>query len=528
MSFFTPETIKAAVRGTWLAKPAEGTVVGPIQGASIDSRSIKPGQLFVAVRGEKFDGHEYVAKVMAEGCPLVIIDRDDVVIGGGGGDANAYVLKVASTRKALLRLASAYRRTLTHTKVIAVCGSNGKTTTVRLLDTVLATRLRGTASQKSHNNDIGVPLTILSAKPSDQYLICEVGTNAPGEIAALAAVVEPDIAAIVSIGREHLELLGSRAGVAKEEACVISAIRGGGLLVATADAPELTEYFKLAPATLTFGKAGSADVRLTAFAHRPLASGAMGIAWQVNDRTWFEAPLFGEHNACNALAVIAIARRLGIDDDYIAAGLATATGPEMRWQVTRIAAADGHGGVGSIEIINDAYNANPESTLAAISTFAAMYPARPGEAGGTRRVIVLGDMLELGSEGASLHAEIGAAIAGANAADVLVTVGPLAAEAAATAGSATAGWPAEIVTIDAMDERGQAEVIARLRAGDVVLLKGSRGTRLERVIGPLKAHHHGVGVAVTISGASAGPSASPSAGLDVDAAVLAAPVSVVH
>lgn len=464
MNFFSPDNLRAAAAGTWLARPGPSSV---IQGVTSDSRSLKPGNVFIALRGDTHDGHDFTSHAARAGASILIVERDDAAP-IDAHERGVGVLKVADTRKALLRLGAACRKTLDTTRVIAVAGSNGKTTTVRLLHSVLSTRLRGTASPKSYNNDIGVPLTLLSARSNDQYLICEVGTNAPGEIAALARIVEPDIAVIVSLGREHLAGLGSIEGVAREESQMLAAIRPGGVAVLTADTPALRPLIPPGPAAVLFGRAADADLRLTAFEHAPGEGGRAGIRFTVNNRWTFAAPLAGEHNALNCLAVIAVARRFNIDDDLIAAGLSAAAAPEMRWQESRI---------GELRIVNDAYNANPESMLAAIRTFASTASTD------RRRIVVLGDMLELGDASGPAHREIARALIDLRAADAALLVGPA---MAAAADELRRAWPADRVThLPSLDGPGLARAADALAPGDTVLLKGSRGMRLERIAAEL-------------------------------------------
>ena len=495
MSFFRIEHLKSVCAGQYLSRGAAGATEQIADGVSIDSRSILPGQVFVALAGERFDGHKFVAEVAAAGAAAILVQHDVP----GAAELPVPVIKVESTRKSLVRLAAAYRKTLRETKVIAVCGSNGKSTTVRLIETTLATKLRGTASRKSHNNDIGVPLTILAAKPTDQYLICEVGTNHPGEIAALGSVVEPDIAVITSIGREHLEFFGDIAGVAREEASILPCIRAGGLAVVTADSLELLPLLKPAPSVIRFGIAALAELRLTAFEYVWDAAGNP-IAWfSCSDRLNLHMALPGRHNACNALAAVAVGRRLGLDDATIAGALATARGPEMRWQAERIAlngqgAGNGQGAAsGTVLLINDAYNANPDSLAAGLATFAELFGPAVATAGVDRavavrrRVLVLGDMLELGATSDAAHDEAGRLVAGCGCIDVLVAVGPAAQRAAA---SAMAVWGSQhatkIVRIKEATDAAVAGIAGLISPGDVVMLKGSRGMRLERVTKALK------------------------------------------
>jgi UDP-N-acetylmuramoyl-tripeptide--D-alanyl-D-alanine ligase len=486
MSFWSLDNIKKSMGGTWLARPeASGHAPVEVTGLSTDTRTIKPGQVFLALKGENTDGHKYLVQAAAAGASLLIIDQPDAV--PAGLERPVAILQVAATGPALMRLAAAYRKTLESTRVIAVGGSNGKTTTVKLIHAVLSRTLRGTASAKSFNNAVGVPLTILSAKKNDQYLVCEVGTNAPGEIAALVPVVEPDIAVITSIGREHLEGLGSLPGVLQEEASLLKGLRPGGLAVLCADAPGLIESAtallgarggdaaRSASARrptgalgevggtmiITFGAAAAADIRVSACEQR-----FEGLRFCLNDRSWYTMPLLGAHNAANAAAAVAVARRLGVDNAEIEAGLAAAKGPEMRLE--RSVAA-------GISFVNDAYNANPESALAALRTFAQV----AGGSGFARRVLVLGDMLELGEGAADLHCEVGAAAAAVNA-DLVVLVGSFSRETAA--GLRKAGWPGTIESVKDLERGGDGYAAGLLCPGDIVLLKGSRRIGLERII----------------------------------------------
>ncbi len=452
MSFWTLEHIKGLLGGTWLARPDPSATRRAIEGVGTDTRTLKPGQVFFALRGERTDGHAHLAQAVAAGSPLLVIDSGDAPAGAWA------VLKVPSTSAALLRLAQAYRRTLETTQVIAVAGSNGKTTTVRLIQSVLSKSLRGSASIKSFNNAVGVPLTILAAKRGDRYLVCEVGTNAPGEIAQLASVIEPDIGVITSIGREHLEGLGSLRGVAAEESSLFASLRKGGVAIINADAPLLRENMR--PGTwpnvgsiVRFGFAEDADLRVTG-----ATQDESGVVFTINGRGAYRVGMLGLHNASNAAAAIGVARRLGVENADIEAGLRDCRGPDMRLESIE---------AGGVRFINDAYNANPDSMLAALATFDALEtPA------GARRVIVLGDMLELGEAGDGAHDEIVAAAERARA-DARIGVGP---RFGAAIARAKAPWHT------ASEAPGAA---AALRRGDVVLLKGSRGIGLERIISAL-------------------------------------------
>lgn len=501
MPFWTPETLRAACAGTWIVRPPQielpkdrpadlppPPLHAPIVGLSTDTRTIKSGQVFLALRGENFDGHGYLADAARAGSPILIVD-DASRVPAGGFEPAVGVMKVADTAQALLRLAAAYRKTLERTRVVAVCGSNGKTTTTNLIGHVLSTcGLRGTTSKKSFNNAVGVPLTILSAQPTDQFLVCEVGTNAPGEIAQLAEVVSPDIAVLTSIGREHLEKLGDLAGVAREEGSVFKYLRPKGCAVVNADHPELAEHLDKAPMVVSFGRSDKANFRLTAVRH-VVNDGDLGLELTFNGRFNARLPLIGEHNAMNALAALAVARRFGVDESRALAALGTARGPDMRLQITTLGSGLGVGG-GEVLVINDAYNANPDSMTAAIRTVAAVSrDLSPRPTGGAGRVVIaLADMLELGASLADGHIAVARAlletfVEGPGAGEgvpLVILAGPSMAHAHREL--TASGWPPRsLVHLAQMDDAAARHIASLIAPGDVVLLKGSRRMKLERV-----------------------------------------------
>jgi UDP-N-acetylmuramoyl-tripeptide--D-alanyl-D-alanine ligase len=451
--FWTAESVRAAMGGSWVVRPDESlTLAG---GAAIDTRALHTGEVFFALRGDHTDGHRFVCRAAEAGAGLAVID--DVEAAGELPEQLA-VLRVPDARAALGRLALSYRATLGPVRVIAVTGSNGKTTTTRMIDACLRISLRGHSSPKSYNNDLGVPLTILGAPAGTQYLLCEVGSNEPGEIEPLSRIIRPHVVVITSIGRAHMEGFGSLDAVAAEKSSLATHVEPGGVVVCTGDSPSLSPWVSRFERVFTFGVSHAADMRVGS-----IEPGADGLSFVLNGRDVFTVPMVGEHNAMNATAAITVARRLGIDDDTIRAALAGFAPPAMRLARVRVA---------GVEVINDAYNANPESMLAALRTL------RNVAAAGSRRVAVLGDMLEMGDAGPDAHREIGDVLARERLADMAILVGPLAGlaeEALRVAG-------VNAVTIPDVGDDGAARVASLLEPGDTVLLKGSRGVGLERVL----------------------------------------------
>jgi len=440
MSFWTPSTFAAITDGRWLVAPEDPESC--LQGAGIDTRTLRPGEAFVAIAGERFDGHDFLAAASAAGAAIAIVEREvsptDAAATDSGG--RLPILQVASTVGALQRLAGAYRQVLRAggCRVISVSGSNGKTTTRHLIHHTLShAGLKGTQSPKSFNNHLGVPLTLLAARPEHDFLTCEVGTNHPGEIAELAALVRPDIAVLTSIGEEHLEFFRDLAGVAREEAAIFPFVEPTGTLLLPA--PHWLP--------LSIDPPAGAPYICQRFDLDPLAD---------------DLPLPGAHNRLNASAAAAVAKLFGIEAPAIARALRAAGTMPMRCEVLFADAP------GRPTVINDAYNANPTSMRAALG----MLQGWQG-----RRVAILGDMLELGEGGRAAHRDI-AALA-RQAAEHTVFIGPLFAEALpAAAGESVGSMTAHAEWSDTTAE----QIVALLEPNDVILIKGSRGMALERLI----------------------------------------------
>jgi len=421
-----------------------------------DSREVRDGDLFFAIRGQNHDGHGFLADAGARGAAACVADR----AGAAGFEENvpAPILVVDDTVAALGRLAAHYRQAVlpVGATVIAITGSNGKTTTKGMIDHVLRRSLKGVASPKSYNNQIGVPLTMLLADEDDRYVVAELGTNNPGEIAALARLVSPHVGVITSIGEAHLEGLGGIAGVAAEKASLLEHIRPGGLAVVNTDRREVRPYVERCR-----------HVRVVSVGTDPAAKLTVSGAESSLERTTFtlegryriELPMPGAHHATNAAAAFAVARWLGVGCEQIIESLRTFVPAEGR---TRRMEVDG------VTIIDDAYNANPSSVLAAVEALRSGWSRR--------RIFVLGDMLELGPDTSGLHHRVVRSIVDSGI-EVLVAVG----EAVGGAVDGLADCGMEIHRCEGADA---ARRLLRgiLREGDAVWVKGSRVMRLDGLV----------------------------------------------
>ncbi|MGC8625194.1 MAG: UDP-N-acetylmuramoyl-tripeptide--D-alanyl-D-alanine ligase [Phycisphaerae bacterium] len=439
---------------------------------STDSRDLRPGDLFVAITGPNFDGHDFIPAVIDAGAAGILSSHPPEATIRTAVAASVTLLQCDDTIRGLNRLAAAYRREL-RAKVIAVGGSNGKTTTKQIIHTLLAPRFSGVASPKSFNNNIGLPLTLLSVEPPHQYVILEVGTSAPGEVEFLGQVAAPDIVVITGVGLEHLEFLTDIKHVAWEEAALARFVANDGLLLLTNDSPELLAALRLADGPrFTIGGGGSgADMEATEI-HELLT----GTDFVVNGRAQYHLPLLGRHNVFNAMLAIGVARRMGLTDAEIQNGIQNVKPAAMRLEPLRF---------GTHFIVNDAYNANPTSMAAAIKMFATL-PIPSDVVGRARRVAILGDMLELGPTAVELHRQIGV-LAAENPIDMLLLVGPLMQHAAALARLQG------MTVFHFMDVAAAVAALPRLlHKSDMILLKASRGMRLEKllpVLGALEPDH---------------------------------------
>jgi len=438
----------------------------PVQAVCIDTRNMAPNSVFVAIKGDTHDGHVFLPQAAAGGAVAAIVQDKPANAPDG-----LQLIQVKNTRVALGKLATVVRKQL-RGKVVAVAGSNGKTSTKHLIVAALSGKLRGTCSPKSFNNDIGVPLTIFPADPLQDFVVLEMGTNNPGEIRYLATLAKPDIAVITNCSAEHLQGLGDLMGVKRENASITDGLDPKqGLLIVNGDDAELMKVLETWPGRkLTFGFNSTNQLFAT-----DVRTDEKGCHFTLNNnpKTKFFVPMLGRHSAANALAAIAVARRMGVSEEGIVAGLAQATGPDMRLQLQTTR--------GDVTVLNDAYNANPASMKAALET-ASHLPTRG------RRFAVVADMLELGKSSERFHKEIGS-FAVTCKFDGLVCVGP---EARLIMDAAlAAGMEASKVRHFADSAAAAPDVARTLSSGDLVLLKGSRGMKLERVAGAIAEIHGG-------------------------------------
>jgi UDP-N-acetylmuramoyl-tripeptide--D-alanyl-D-alanine ligase len=426
-------------------------------GVSTDSRSIERGMLFVALRGERFDGHEFVSGAAARGAAGALVSR--------AVDAPLAQVVVGDTLAALGALAAAWRAK-NGAVVLGVGGSNGKTTTKEMLAAILAGAGATLATRGNLNNHIGVPLTLLRLEPGHRYAVIEMGANHPGEIAALAALAKPSIALVTNAGDEHLEGFGDLEGAARAEGEMYAGLDARGTAVVNADDPFAALWESMAPRgarILRFGIDAPADVRAASIQGR-IEAGAFATTFTLaigKDEARVRLGLAGRHNVSNALGAAAAAHAAGIGIDDVAAGLG-----RMRPVAGRLQLKPGPRGSW---LIDDSYNANPSSVRAGIDVLCAL----PGE-----HWLVLGEMAELGDETVSSHAGIGDYARRAGVARLFAM--------GAAARHATDAFGARAIWYDDAASLGNA-LAASLERGVTALVKGSRVNRLERVIERLSA-----------------------------------------
>lgn len=427
-----------------------------VTGVSTDTRTLAAGDMFFAIKGETHDGHAFINTAMDKGAASVVVSDLDKV--DKPHLATGRIVQVPDVTAALGRLAGWYRRQFA-AQVVAVVGSNGKTTTKDMIAAVLSSKLSGKWAKASFNNHIGVPVTLLSVEPADEFVVVEIGTNHPGEIAALARIAKPDMAVITSIGEEHLEFFGDVKSVAREEFSLLPSMAHRAFVALSTQAATYAPSPSLAKITaLTYGLEEEAALRATQLVAEP-----DGTRFVVNDRSEYFVPVLGRHNVVNALGAVAIGMRFRMSHEEIAHGLRSVSLPPMRMQRSMI---------GDITLINDAYNANPSSMRAAIGVVDSL--PTPG-----RRVLILGDMRELGEQSTRCHQALGQD-AGRSTAQLIVAVGAHS-RIVADGATATAGTTKRIYAMPTVEAAAE-KIGGLLEPGDIVLLKASRGVKLERLV----------------------------------------------
>jgi len=454
----TLKQVEQMVMGVGLA---EKYVNETVQGVSIDTRKITTGNLYIPIQGDRFDGHSFVEKAIENGAVATLWKKNVQ-----NPPVNIPVIFVEDTLEALQTLAKSYRDQL-DVKVIGVTGSNGKTSTKDIVTSLLATKFKVQKTEGNFNNHIGLPLTILSLEENTEMAVLEMGMSGRGEIEFLSKLARPNAAIITNIGEAHLLDLGSRDAIAEAKLEIVTGLQDGGVFVYNGDEPLLTNRvpsMNLAAETITFG-----DARANNYYPTSVTLQATGTYFKMNqdENVAFYLPVLGKHNVYNTLASMAIAKYFGVTWEEMKQGLVTLQMTGMRMEIVKTE--------NGLTIINDAYNASPTAMEAA-------FHLMNGLDGFSKKIVVLGDMLELGNQEVQFHYEVGKLIDPARISYVF-TYGRLGAQIAE---GAKINFPNE--RVKAYDNK--EELVKNLQAvvdvKDVVLVKASRGMKLEEVITMLK------------------------------------------
>ena len=421
---------------------------------STDSRTLKAGDLFVPLRGENFDGHKFVEQAAERGAAGAMVEEN----WKGNAPADFGLIRVPDTLVGYQTLAANYRKSLP-LKVIAITGSNGKTSTKDFVAATLARKFRVTKTEGNFNNHVGLPQTMLAANAEDEIAVWEIGMNHPGEVAALAKLAAPDVAIITNVGVAHIEFMGSREAIAEEKGSLAEAIGENGTVILNADDAFSEAITKRTRARIILAGIENGSVRAGEVSQS--ATGSEFTILEGAHRCRAQLPVPGMHMVQNAMLAVAAGRAFGLSLEECALGLASTPLTKARLQIKEI---------NGIQFIDDSYNANPESMKAALRTLVEL------DADG-RRIAVLGEMGELGEESERGHREVGETAA-ALGVDELIAVGP------AGAGIARAAQKAGLEKSIAVDSPEQAVELLGENAspGDLILVKGSRSARMERVL----------------------------------------------
>ena len=426
-----------------------------LTGVAVDSRKVRPGDLFVAIRGARVDGHDFAGQAAAAGAKALLGERQPE-----GLRAGFPVVLVRDAVAALRRFASTLKRRMGF-RLAAITGSAGKTTTKEFTAAILARRFRVEKTPGNQNSQIGFPMSIVNLPSSPEWLVGEMGLSEPGDLSKLSRAFEPDVAAILLVAPAHLEFFPSLEALAGAKGEILEGLKPGGTLVANADDPRVAAIAAgFAGPTLRFGRTATAEI--TAREIEPGPGGSRFVLVTPAGEAPVDLPVAGLHQVDNFLAASGIAAAIGVGPADCAEAAKTLKPAAHRGELMRHAS-------GAV-LYDDAYNANPSSMRAALETLARL----PG----SRRIAVLGDMLELGAEEARWHRETGGAAVGR--ADLLICVGPRARELAE--GAIAAGFPEGNVRRVATAEDAAEALRGSLAEGDVVLFKASRGVGLDRAV----------------------------------------------
>lgn len=430
-----------------------------------DSRSAAAGDLFVALRGERFDAHDFVAAALRAGVAGVVVDQP---LKGRVPPGEGFVVRVADTRRALLDLARAHRERHA-ARLVGITGSCGKTSTKDMLGWVLSTVMPTVWSPKSFNNHVGVPLSILAIRPETEAAVIEIGTSAPGEIAALTAVAQPDIGIVTCVREAHLRGLGSLEGIAREKASLVTGLRPGGIAILNGDDRACTAMAQDLAADVQFFRIGveadwfATDVRFHGFGTSFRLQSSVLQPSGVRSGIPVTLPRLGSHNVHNALACIAAAVELGVPVDGVVAALSRLPASSRRLEPKSF---------GGVQVFDDTYNMNPASARAALHALAGIDTRG-------RKIVVFGEMLELGERSTELHRELGIELAGCGV-DRLITVGTGA--GAIADGASAGGFDRTAIRRAATASEALDLLLADIAPGDLVLCKASRGIELDRLV----------------------------------------------
>jgi len=454
MERLTVKEVIRAVRGKLIC----GSQQGEISGVSIDSRTIKKGEIFFALKGERFDGHDFLQEAIEKGAKAAVVSKKKKFA------AKIAIIRVSHTLTALQELAKFYRQKF-NPVVVGITGSNGKTTTKDMLKAFLLSKYRVVATPGNYNNIVGLPLTIFEISPETEFLVLEMGANHAGEIKRLAEISLPQMGVITNIGATHLQFFRCISNVLSAKMELVQLLPPQGKIVLNIDDLHLRSQFKkIKREIITFGINPQADVRANnVIVNSPGEKERLSFSvYAGRDRKEFDLYCLGRYNIYNALAAISVAKQFGISLSLMVDVLRKFKFPKLRMEKLRY---------GEVTIVNDAYNANPTSVKAVLSEFISFFPSR-------RKIVVLGDMLELGRMSRKFHEEIGKIVA-TSPIYSLITIGEDAGFIAQAAGK----WGMEKNNIFSFKDKKFASKKLKelLKPKDAVLIKGSRKMGLEEV-----------------------------------------------